>query len=122
MGAGMGAGAAIGNIMGQVFGGGFQQNPNTISLSHSLRCSLRSRVWCVLRVKPVCPPGQNSVQTAASLLWKRRTGVLNAIMRSAKEPKFCPECGEKQEVVCNNCGAKLSPGTKFCSECGTKVE
>jgi len=67
------------------FGGGFSRIPNTISLSHSLRCSLRSRVWCVLRVKPVCPPGQNSVQTAASLLWKRRTGVLNAIMRSAKE-------------------------------------
>jgi len=40
----------------------------------------------------------------------------------SKGAKFCPECGEKQEVVCNNCGAKLSPGTKFCSECGTKVE
>jgi len=26
----------------------------------------------------------------------------------------------KQEVVCNNCGAKLSPGTKFCSEMRNK--
>ena len=38
--------------------------------------------------------------------------------------KFCPECGEKQQVAqtkkCKGCGAKVKSTAKFCPECGEK--
>ena len=56
----------------------------------------------------------------------------------AKEYKFCPECGTKNNAnakfciecgkkmlddnACPNCGKKLRQGAKFCSECGAKIK
>lgn len=40
--------------------------------------------------------------------------------------KFCPECGNKVEIMkpknkfCSECGTLLAEGVKFCPECGTK--
>lgn len=50
-----------------------------------------------------------------------RCSSCNAII--AKNAKFCPECGQKQNdaVFCTECGTKLNPGAKFCPECGTKA-
>ncbi|MBE5743003.1 MAG: zinc-ribbon domain-containing protein [Clostridiales bacterium] len=41
----------------------------------------------------------------------------------AKNSKFCPECGAKQESnsFCPECGAKVTGGAKFCSSCGKKL-
>ncbi|UCG12315.1 MAG: zinc-ribbon domain-containing protein, partial [Deltaproteobacteria bacterium] len=32
--------------------------------------------------------------------------------------KFCEKCGNKIEIVCSNCGAKIPPDRHFCGECG----
>src|SRR4051794_2811572 len=33
--------------------------------------------------------------------------------------KFCPECGQVQQVACTGCQSPLVAGAKFCPECGT---
>ena len=43
-----------------------------------------------------------------------------------KGSKFCPECGQKIEVVekkrfCTGCGKPIKGDAKFCPECGTKI-
>jgi membrane protease subunit (stomatin/prohibitin family) len=38
------------------------------------------------------------------------------------DDKFCPECGEKQNMKCSSCGSTLEFNSKFCPECGTPVK
>ena len=38
-----------------------------------------------------------------------------------RKGKFCPECGHKLTSVCPNCGKEVPEGAKFCLECGTKL-
>jgi hypothetical protein len=35
---------------------------------------------------------------------------------------FCPECGAKQEIACDNCGSILNPDSRFCTECGARTK
>lgn len=35
--------------------------------------------------------------------------------------KFCNQCGAKLESKCPSCGADIAPGSAFCSECGQKL-
>lgn len=35
--------------------------------------------------------------------------------------QLMPQQGQQQEAFCDNCGAKLVPGSAFCDECGTPV-
>ncbi|MGH7265465.1 MAG: double zinc ribbon domain-containing protein, partial [Candidatus Rokuibacteriota bacterium] len=34
------------------------------------------------------------------------------------DAQFCPECGAKLAVVCDQCGTANAPGHKFCKACG----
>src|SRR4051812_47723805 len=36
----------------------------------------------------------------------------------AASAKFCPECGQVQQVACTGCGSPLAGNAKFCPECG----
>ena len=36
--------------------------------------------------------------------------------------KFCPVCGETNEIVCPNCGNRIEDGQRFCVECGTSID
>lgn len=44
----------------------------------------------------------------------------NAVLHG--NPKFCPDCGQKLELVCPDCGTKVKPSAKFCPECGRKLK
>jgi len=64
---------------------------------------------------PSTPTGLSDIQRPHPINACQNCGYANV-----KGKKFCPQCGEKIEVVkfCPDCGSKNKEGTKFCSNCG----
>ena len=50
---------------------------------------------------------------------------LNCKSKISSQVKFCPECGNKIELLkpkfCEECGSSMKSGTKFCPNCGKKA-
>ena len=40
----------------------------------------------------------------------------------SSEMKFCPVCGQTNEVLCPNCGKAIEEDQRFCTECGTSID
>ena len=41
--------------------------------------------------------------------------------RISPRAKFCPECGESQQLTCPNCGQAVGKNAKFCPNCGESL-
>lgn len=97
MGMGMGAGMGMGNMFAQAMGMGMMQQP-------------------VQQAAPAAP-AQPAAPAGAPC-----AGCGGNVPAGAK---FCPNCGQKQEVpqasFCTGCGQEVPAGSKFCPNCGTKL-
>ncbi len=104
-----GMGLGMGLHMGNAFAGGLNQmNANQMAQAAAMNAQPVSTP-----VAPATPAGELMPCPNCQSMIKQGS-------------KFCPECGQKIEVVekkrfCTGCGKPIEGGVKFCPECGTKI-